>query len=88
MNHLLFKVKFPYKDLGIHIIKKIGRTPIASVADPKLLFRIRYRIRIRPLVSFGFGSGFESGFESWIRIRIQILDLNPDGSETAKNYFS
>ncbi len=46
-----------------------------SVADPKLLFRIRYRIQIRPLVSFGFGSGFgswfESGFESWIRIRIQ-----------------
>ena len=56
--------------------------PDPSVADPKLLFRIRFRIRIRPLVSFGFGSGFgsgfESGFESWIRIRIQILGLNPD----------
>jgi hypothetical protein len=51
---------------------------VCSVADPKLLFRIRFRIRIRPLVSFGFGSGFGSGFESWIRIRIQILDLNPD----------
>jgi hypothetical protein len=41
-----------------------------------------FRIQIRPLVSFGFGSGFgsgfESGFESWIRIRIQILNLNPD----------
>ncbi len=45
------------------------------MADPKLLFRIRCRIRIRPLVSFGFGSGFgsgfESGFESWIRIRMR-----------------
>jgi hypothetical protein len=62
-----------------------------SVADPKLLFRIRYRIRIRPLVSFGFGSGFrsgfESGFESCIRIRIQILDLNPDQKQ-AKTSFS
>ena len=57
----------------------------------KLLFRIRYRIRIRPLVSFGFGSGFgsgfQSGFESWIRIRIQILDLNPDQKQ-AKTSFS
>jgi hypothetical protein len=49
-----------------------------SVADPKQKFRILFRIRIRPEVSFGsgsgFGSGFESGFESWIRIRIWILD--------------
>jgi hypothetical protein len=68
-----------------------------SVADPKLLFRIRFRIRIRPLVSFGFGSGFGSGFESgfgsgsgfesWIRIRIQILDLNSDQKQ-AKTSFS
>ncbi len=67
----------------------------SSVADPKLLFRIRYRIRIRPLVSFGFGSGFESGFESefesgfesWIRIRIQILDLNPDHKQAKTSFF-
>ncbi len=42
-------------------------------------------------MSFGFGSsfgsGFESGFESWIRIRIQILDLNPDQKQ-AKTSFS
>jgi hypothetical protein len=65
-----------------------------SVADPKLLFLIRYRIRIRPLVSFGFGSGFgsgfesgiESGFESWIRIRIQILDLNPDQKQAKTSF--
>jgi hypothetical protein len=62
-----------------------------SVVDPKLLFRIRYRIRIRPLVSFrfgsGFGSGFESGFESWIRIRLQILDLNPDQKQAKTSFF-
>ncbi len=41
-----------------------------SVADPKQKFRILFRIRIRPEVSFGsgLGSGFESGSESWIRI--------------------
>jgi hypothetical protein len=39
-----------------------------SVEDPKFLFRIRFRIRIWQIVSFGFGSGFgsalEFGFES------------------------
>jgi hypothetical protein len=35
-----------------------------SVADPKQKFRILFRIRIRPEVSFGSGSGFGSGFES------------------------
>ncbi len=46
--------------------------------------------RIRPLVSFGFGSGFgsgfESGFESWIRIRIQILDLNSDKKQAKTSF--
>ncbi len=35
-----------------------------SVADPKLKFRILFRIRIRPEVSFGSGSGFGSGSRS------------------------
>ena len=37
---------------------------LISGADPKQKFRILFRIRIRPEVSFG--SGFESGFESRI----------------------
>ncbi len=63
--------------------------PDSCVADPKLLFWIRYRIRIRPFVSFGsgFGSGFESRIRIRIRIRIQILDFNPD-QKKAKTSFS
>jgi hypothetical protein len=61
-----------------------------SVADPKQKFRILFRIRIRPEVSFGsgsgFGSGFESGFESQIRIRLRILDPDLD-QKLAKFFF-
>ncbi len=61
-------------------------SPRISVADPKQKFRIRFWIRIRPKVSFGFGSGFESGsksgfesgFGSQIRTRIRILDSDLD----------
>jgi hypothetical protein len=58
-----------------------------SVADPKQKFRILFRIRIRPEVSFGsgFGSGFESGFESRIRIRVRILD--PDLDQKLVKFF-
>ena len=47
-----------------------GWLGLISVADPKQKFRIRFRIRIRPRVSFGSVSGFES------RIRIQIKIRN------------
>jgi hypothetical protein len=52
---------------------------VTSVADPKLKFRIRLWIRIRPAVSFesdpdsnpDSNPGFGSGSESWIRIHIR-----------------
>jgi hypothetical protein len=50
-----------------------------SVADPKQKFRILFRIRIWPEVSFG------SGFGSRIRIRIRILD--PDLDQKLAKFF-
>jgi hypothetical protein len=44
----------------VPLFKVLG-TVKSSVADPKQKFRIRFRIRIRPEVSFSFGSRLETG---------------------------
>ncbi len=77
----------------INRMESIGpkkRILFVSVADPKLLFRIRFLIRIRLLVSFGFGCGFRIRIRIWIRILDSNLDPDPgleSGSETGQNFF-
>jgi hypothetical protein len=46
---------------------------------------IKTVLRIR---NFYFGSDVGSGFESWIRIRIRILDLNPDPKQANTSFSS
>ncbi len=77
----------------IKCTNRLDYTAESSVADPKQKFRILFRIRIRPEVSFGsgsgFGSGFESGFQSGFesRIRIRVWILDPDLDQKLAKFF-
>ncbi len=53
-------------NVGLTQFTNRKNTALTFFPDPKILFRIRFRIRIRHIVSFGLGSGFRSRSEIFI----------------------